>query len=751
MTASDAVLARNGRALNKKRFLVCGIRGAERRDISSFFVSKDDESPRFCEALVAGEGEAKAILSTFEIDEIIVIGSAALLGEKGESVPGEKMALDEGIDLMCADLRSLSDFDFFRYRMTQFAAGVQIDLADSLEALDPARRERLMAFSHSLFGDELSCALPTLFSSKDLREKFTRSADGLSLEELDWLFRYLFCEMGASSRMRPQAKNMAVPISFVPISTSFGFEDVSLFHDLIASLVQEPDVEAELYVDLHGLPSEASAVCASTLYSLSDDPNARIHIVATTSVHRGDVAGFQQVDMQQRHYRIDKLMAGIRAFLNNGKTDILRSYWDEAKLFNPVLKNEYVDQILMAMGYVDAGISLCNIDELTMGILALRRLLNHPEDAPKPSQEEDAFVIMMVRESVLGDYGKLMDESSEALDPFDLVKWGFNKKFFQQVITIIESLMPAQLISRGILYPAASEEEVLAYKKAVSLHYWDSLPAQRWMFKDIDHYFIKFYGRFAVDYRSRAVPPNTQYVRVREASVFGDPLEKPGVLPAHSLIADEDLFVELFQRYYDLGSFRNTVNHAEKYDEASVELLAISPVWQQAEKLIGGFIECYERVLAALDGKVPEDLVPLSSVEFKDYFFEHGPKNDPNYNVDVAGFTPSNRARPRGARMGARPAAGPRVESPDGASAGNDKSSAQSGKAAGGRGGGAHRGRGGRGGAHGNKPVSSTVSAPVASGGESVTVSVTMPKSVLDDLRSDKSKKGEVVVRLSFE
>ena len=716
----------------KKRFLVCGIRGAERRNVSSFFVSKEDEGLRFCEALVSGEGEAKKILSTYEIDEIIVVGSVSLLGEKGAAAAGKKMALNDDIDVMTADVSNLSGFDFFRYRMTQFTMGVSIDLADSLGEMDPARREELVAFARSL-GTDTSALLPALFAGKSVRSKFDKGAGELSLEDLDWLFRYLYCETGSFSRMCPKTQNLSVPISFVPISSSLGFEDVTLFQDLIASLLKEPGTEAELYIDFHGLPTEAAGVCASTLYSLSDDPNARIHIAASASVHHADLPGFSWVDMQQRHYRIDKLMAGIRSFLNNGKTDILRSYWEEAKLANPKLENHYVDEILMAMGYVDAGISLCNTDELMTGLLALRRLLNHPEQAPEPSQEEDAFVVMMLRESVLRDYGALMDDSAEGLDPFELVKWGFSKKFFQQVITIIESLIPAQLIARGVIYPATSDEEVLAYKKAVNMHYWDGLPSQRWMFKDLDHYFVKFYARFAVDYRSRAVPPNTQYTRARVASVFGKSLEQMNVLPAHSLLADEDLLADILERYYNLGSFRNTVNHAERIDDAATSLEPVSPIWKQAEKLIGGFIECYEKVLAAIGDKRPDDLKPLVQAEFKEYFFNHGPKCDPEYNT-VVGYTANNRARPRRRNFGG----------PNRGGNGNG-----GGGYRGGNGGGGYRG--GSGNNNGGYQGSTSAPVPGAAAGENVTVTVSLPKSALDDLKSDKSKKGELVVRLSFE
>ncbi len=711
--------------MKKKKVLVCGIRDNERRNISSFFVSQDDGTPRFCEALVSGEGEAKEILSTYEIDEIIAIGSAAQLAEgtDAHSLTTKKIALNEGIDLMTSDVREFSDFDFLRYRLTQFVMNVDIDQADFLDELPADRRAELADQARALLGEDLSQSFPMLFMVKGVRERFEEFACGLTMQERDWFLRYLFANLGTESKMHAQSNNAAVPISFIPISEDYDFEEVTLFENLLRELLIESDVEAELYVDLHGFSIETASVCASTLYALSDDVNTSITIRAISSVTNAAVSDLYQISMQQKRYRTEKLMSGVAAFVNNGKTDILRAYWAEAKEANPSLKSDYVDKILIAMGYVDAGISLSCIGELTQGIMALRRLLNAPTPEAEDSQEEASLMIMMVKETIMRDYGPLMDANAEGVDSFELVKWAYRKKFFQQVITVIESQFPRLMVERGVLYPCETEEERAAWFRAVSANYWDSLPMQRWMFKDVEHYFVKSYGRYAVDYRNRNVSLDRQYAELRACQVFGKPLDHH-MLPAHSLVTDEALLTEFMESYYTLSRLRNSINHAEAVEGEEGELLSESKMWKKANDMIGAFINNYQRVLDNIGDKKADKRIVYTYDDLYNYFNQHGPREDPNA-TSAPGYLSFAE---RGHKGGGKGKGGFR----------------------GGRGGGWRNKPRGEGKGDGDGEGSKSESKTVAPDSNNVTVTVSMPKSVIDDLKADKSKKGEIHFSLSF-
>ena len=189
--------------------------------------------------------------------------------------------------------------------------------------------------------------------------------------------------------------------------------------------------------------------------------------------------------------------------------------------------------------------------------------------------------------------------------------------------------------------------------KAANYQYWDYLPKDRYIFRDMEHYFIKIYGRFAVDYKNRNVNQNTQYARLRVEQVFGDPSSK-NLLPANSLLQDRELLSDILYKYYALSGIRNTINHALKdQDDLENAPMIESRIWNDVGRMIGEFIECYQKILDTING-LPFEQVPITQEEFRSYTFDHGPKSDPNYR-NVPGYNPLRcNDNPQGRRQNRR-------------------------------------------------------------------------------------------------
>ena len=149
----------------KKNVLICGIKDFGNRQENQYFMTKKKNKIKLCDSLVAGEGEAKTILSSVDIDEIVAIGSTnqCLFETDEEDLPvsPSKMKLNDGMELFVPDTDSFSDFDFFRYRLTQFVEGIDIDTADFIDLIEPTRRQQIVSVLKSIFGDDLSQALVT--------------------------------------------------------------------------------------------------------------------------------------------------------------------------------------------------------------------------------------------------------------------------------------------------------------------------------------------------------------------------------------------------------------------------------------------------------------------------------------------------------------------------------------------------------------------------------------------------------------
>ena len=624
---------------NKKTVLICGIRDFGNRYESQYFMAKSGEKNRFVDGLILGEGEAKYILSQVNVDEIIAIGSGnqCLEGKDGErrGISGQKMKLNEGIELFVTDTGNFSDFDFFRYRLTQFVEGINIDTADFIDLLEPERRMELIGELQKIFGEDLSKALFTLVQEEDIRSRTWELLKKLPIEEANWIRRYLYSVLDSRYRFRAKRHNSDIPISFVPITDNRDHKVLNRFNNLMTELLADQNQEIELYIDLHGFSLEDSFVCMNALYALHEDPNCSIQIKDVTDENVTLSGYFYEVSLSSERYRVQKLMAGINSFLQNGKTDILREYWAESKERNPGQNNAYIDRLFLAMSYVDAGISLCSIPELEKGIYGLRTLF-HESDAQMNTEDEGEALLMTLKEGIRKDYGPLVETTGKEIDTLELIRWAYRKKYYQQVITIIESRIPGEMVRRGIFYPADNEQEKLAYLKALNYHYWDSLSKDRYIFNDLEHYFIKCYGRFAVNYKDRTTDKTTEYTARRVEQVFGKTKDS-GLLPAHSRIEDQELLRDILDKYYRMGNVRNAINHAISGKENEKETLSSeSKLWSDVGKLIGDFISCYETVLESM-GEESFQQAEISKKEFLDYVFGHGPKSDPGFR-NVPGY-----------------------------------------------------------------------------------------------------------------
>ena len=625
--------------MEKKKVLICGIRDYGNRFESHYFITKDEGEEKFCEGLVSGEGGAKEILSSIDIDEIIAIGSSnqCLAGKEDGfvSASNHKMKLNEGIDLLVSDTDRFSDFDFFRYRLTQFVEGVNIDMADFIGKVEEKRQNEILDHIKSIVGEDLSGAFITYVHDEEIRNRIRELYKSLTIEEISWIKRYLYSALEKQYKLSAKGNNSGIPISFIPITDNRDHKVLNRFQNLITELLTGEEKEVELYIDLHGFSLEDSFVCIHALYALHEDPNSSIrikNIVDENMILSGEL---HEISLSSGRYRVQKLMSGIYAFIQNGKTDILREYWAESKERNQGLKNEYIDRLFLAMSYVDSGISLCSMGELEKGIYGLRKLFANHEIHYNVEDEGEAL-LMTLRESIIRDYGALVENSGEKIDSLELIKWAYRKKFYQQVITMIESRMPVEMVNRGILYPAENDAEKLAYLKAMNYHYWDALQKDRYIFRDLEHYFIKTYGRFAVNYKDRSTDKTTEYTTCRVEQVFRGTADR-GLLPAHSLIKDKALLTEILDRYYRVSNVRNTINHALGGQNDSEEaLLRESKLWNDVGTMIGEFIDCYERVLDSI-GEQEFTQIKISQDEFKNYVYNHGPRCDPEFR-NAAGY-----------------------------------------------------------------------------------------------------------------
>ena len=123
------------------------------------------------------------------------------------------------------------------------------------------------------------------------------------------------------------------------------------------------------------------------------------------------------------------------------------------------------------------------------------------------------------------------------------------------------------MVKRGSYYYARGQRDIKRMLQALNLLYWNEQTRTRYSFNDIEHYFIKFYGRFAIDYRQKPDMVVKDYTQLRIDELHN---KAEGLIPAYSDLGDDGLLYEILRSYYTIGNLRNQVNHAI-VDQAAAE------------------------------------------------------------------------------------------------------------------------------------------------------------------------------------
>ena len=570
----------------------------------------------FCDALTTVEASAKFVLARYEVDEILTIGHKLTFDEGDD---GRQIELREGKSFYTSDIRQLSTYSLFRYRIAQYIDELKIEQQDVLDILPEEDQEKARAYVNDFyksdcFNGKFNHMFEVLARDSELYDQFLSGIDSIIPFEdmrprfLIWILGYLYSELKDSCKMEILSENEDVKVRFIPTSmTESGQLPVDSILQLIDVVIGEHDEEVELYVALNNDDMTDNYVLMNLLDILDmmhEDRVAVKHIFTTTEATNA-IAGEIRDDTPS--YGITELTAATRAFLKYGKVDMLVDYWNGSGSHD-----ELIERVIYAMKRIDVGLSLCNIKEMEEGIITLRELFREAEQKPAP---EDYFgkLFMVLAEGVRRDYGKLME--GDDIQFIDLVKWGYRKKLYQQTLTLIEARAPHEFINRGIYYYCNSEtlkEHVvmlLAEERA------SKKPHEYWQMQDIDHYFLKNYIRRGGAYNDKEDPQRT-YAKLRAKGLDN---EDSKIITAYTACEDREAVENVLYAYYHVGEIRNHINHADDsiletrlmIDEKddSIRLIKIT-------EAIEYFIKCFD-IAAAMTEDKELNVVTITADEVK--------------------------------------------------------------------------------------------------------------------------------------
>ena len=420
------------------KILLTSLYEADKDSPVRYYYVREGSRNYFCDAFLTVEASAKFVLSRYDIDEIVTIGRKLTFDEGDD---GRQIELREGKSFYTSDIRDLSTYSLFRYRIAQYIDELRIEQQDMMELLSHEDQLRAKFYIDSFYkSGEYSGRFNRMFEDLSKGPWAVRKGSyrGLMLSSpmrmqglrfLTWIKGYLYSSMKDSGKLEILYENEDVKVRFIPTSMSEeGRLPVDNIHQLVRVITENMDEGIELYVALNNDDMTDNYVLMNIL-DIVETMDAGWHRVDlknifTTTNAVNSLAG--EIRDDTRGYGITELAAATRSFLKYGKVDMLVDYWKRTGAHN-----ELIEQMIYAMRSIDIGLSLCDIKDMESGIDKLRRLFRESDSMPEP---EDYFskLFMVLADGIRKDYGPLMEK--EQIEFIDLVKWGFRKKFYQQTL-----------------------------------------------------------------------------------------------------------------------------------------------------------------------------------------------------------------------------------------------------------------------------------------------------------------------------
>ena len=147
------------------------------------------------------------------------------------------------------------------------------------------------------------------------------------------------------------------------------------------------------------------------------------------------------------------------------------------------------------------------------------------------------------------------------------------------------------------------------------------------MFRDIEHYFVKFYGRHLVNYKQGPLKVLEDYAKIRIGELTR---EDSRLIQAYSIVENKEKLEELLYAYYYIGNIRNKVSHSVNSDSRFGNKRDVNKDNENIEKLneaIEYFIDQYDGIQEELAGKEYSPCL-VDQTEMMDYIHSHRRENN---------------------------------------------------------------------------------------------------------------------------
>lgn len=579
-----------------------------------YYAAQNEYGCDYCEALQSMEATTKYILARFPIDTILVIGGEASADGGDGSKP---IRLKDADIIHSDDERSYSAFDLYKSQIAQYIAEQSLEQEACVALLPEAERAKLTDFirdfqeKHSTQETKrLNRLFDELAQSRQLYEQFKDAlfaafpvAGEVSWLTMKWVNNFLYTQLKPTSKLEVLPVNENVCARYVQADMLEKREHwVNDVLDIDQDVIDGKD-EINLYVSLGNDSAVDGHLVMNMLDIVISTPGSHVQLKKVYGINEpaGTLTGL--IEDRTAVSRTTELVAAAHAFLNYSKTDMLVDIWEKCGE-----NDKRVDQLIYAARHVDVGISMCNIREVQEGIQQLRKLAADERSWTESGKYGLLFGVIVG--CIAADYSPLL--ADDGTIPFiNLIKWAYRHQLYQQVLTLIETYAPANLVSNGIFYYCDDDARAEEVTKLFAQQRLELKPYEYYRMDDLSHYFVKTYDRGSVRLSgSRGEDRQLVFAAIRAKSIENP---DPAKINGHTACDSVETVQSVLYAYFHLGEVRNKISHADSDAMAERRLVVsesdVSYAMVMMKESIELFITSYEKALEEVRDKKPKIVI----------------------------------------------------------------------------------------------------------------------------------------------
>lgn len=573
-----------------------------------YYSVKSEFGFKYCEVMQSMEATTKFILSQFPIDEILVIGEE---GSSGDVDFRKSIRLRDASTSYADGTASLSAFSLYQYRIAQYIGEMNLEQQAYDTLLPEEVHAKLIDFVHNFqdkYSEQEIKRLNRLFDelarNRQLYERFKNELFNTVPEArenytltMKWIQNYLYAQLKPTAKLEILPVNENIKARYIPASM-LGKRDY--WFDSILEIDQDvPDDndEMNLFISFGNDSVIDAHLVQNVLNIMVSTPGSKIHLKKIYKVSESSAELTGEIKDNTTVTLTTDLVAAAHAFLNYNKTDMLVDFWK-----NCGGNDERINRLIYAARHVDVGISMCNIMEVQEGIQQLRALFRNEHSWT----ENGAYGLLfgIIAGCIQADYRTLL-EGDGMISFIELIKWAYRHQLYQQVLTLIESHAPTNIVNSGVFYYCDDEQQMDNVTKLFALQRLELKPFEYYKLDDIAHYFVKNYDRSAVKLNgSKGEDRTLAYAILRAKSIEN---RDPAKISGHTACNNIETVQNVLYAYFHLGVVRNKISHAD-YDAMAERRLIVSESDESfamvlMKQSIEYFIMCYEKAIKEIEGK----------------------------------------------------------------------------------------------------------------------------------------------------